>query len=186
MSVWQSATGVEEAGGVPGAVATGGFLTAMSGYVVLAVGLALARPGGDGRIARLFPALLAGAWTAFIAGTLLEQFTSLDPEADLLNPIGGLAQGIGLVGLGVTVARAGRWSGWRRFAPLAFATYYVGALFVPAIAGVEPSTIVEVGWTLGYALLGFALMTADGTPHRLVAVATGVLLRRRCSPPRSW
>ena len=160
---------------MPGAITTGGFLLAMTGYVVLAVGLALARPGGSGRLARFFPALLAGAWTALIAGSLLEQFTSIDPETNLLNPLGGLAQGIGLVGLGVGVAGARRWTGWRRFAPLAVAVYYVGALFVPAIAGVEPSTIVEVGWALGYALLGFALMTAGGTPHRLVAVVTGVL-----------
>jgi hypothetical protein len=171
MVVWEHAAG----DGGPGVINTGGFLLAMTGYVVLAVGLTLARPGGSGRLARFFPALLAGAWTALIAGSLLEQFTSLDPETNLLNPIGGLAQGIGLVGLGITVTRTTRWSGWRRFAPLAFGAYYVGALFVPALAGVEPGTIVEVGWAVGYAVLGFALMTADGTPHRLVAVATGVL-----------
>jgi hypothetical protein len=175
MVVWEHGAGLETGSGVPGAINTGGFLLAMTGYVVLAVGLALARPGGSGRLSRFFPALLAGAWTALIAGSLLEQFTSLDPESNLLNPLGGLAQGIGLLGLGISVVAARQWTGWRRFAPLAFAAYYVGALFVPAIAGVEPGTIAEVGWALGYSMLGLALMTAGATGHRLVAVATGVL-----------
>ena len=171
MVVWEHAAGT----GGPGAINTGGFLLAMTGYVVLAVGLALARPGGSGRLSRFFPALLAGAWTALIAGILLEQFTSLDPETNLLNPLGGLAQGIGLVGLGIGVAVARRWTGWRRFAPLAVAAYYVGALFVPAIAGRRAGHDRRGRVGARVRALGFALMTAGGTPHRLVAVATGVL-----------
>ena len=65
---------------------------------------------------------------------------------------------IGLTGLGITTVMARRWSGWRRFWALGFALFFVGALFVPAIAGAEPGVIAEVLWALGYSGLGVALM----------------------------
>ena len=58
MSVWQHAAGLDSGGGAGVTVNQAGFAVAMAGYLALGVGLYLARPGGDGRTARVFPALL--------------------------------------------------------------------------------------------------------------------------------
>ena len=173
MSVWQHAAGMESGStGTAHALDQAGFALAMVGYVALIVGVHLARPGGDGKAARFFTALLAAAWIAFLAGMAVEAVSSVAPADDALGPIAGLAQGVGLVGLGVTTARAGRWSGWRRYAPLGLALVYVVVLFVPAIAGWEPNAVTESLWALGYSALGLALMAEysrriDGSADRL-------------------
>src|SRR4029453_17468137 len=82
---------------------------------------------------------------------------------------------IGLIGLGITIVAARRWTGWRRFYPLGFAVYYVGGLFVPAIAGVEPGAVPDVIWAMGYSGLGFALLTSQpgSGPSRSARVLLG-------------
>jgi hypothetical protein len=145
--------------GSDGAIVQAGFLIAMAGYVALAVGLDLGRAAGNGRSARAFPLLLAAAWLALIAAGAVEALTSVTSDGNPLYPIGGLGQAIGLVGTGLAVAVAGRWSGWRRLWPLGLALFYVGVLFVPAIFGVEPAVVPEALWALGYAGLGIALYT---------------------------
>jgi hypothetical protein len=178
MSVWQHAAGLDSGSGAGVTVNQAGFAFAMAGYLALGVGLYLARPGGDGRTARAFPALLAGAWTALIAGIAIESLTSVGEDVNVLLPIGGLAQVIGLTGLGITTVMARRWSGWRRFWALGFALFFVGALFVPAIAGAEPGVITEVLWALGYSGLGVALMGSawSGRTRVLTGVAFVALL----------
>jgi hypothetical protein len=156
---WQQVTGLKNSGdGVATAVGHGLFGLAIAGYVALAVGLHLARPGGAGRGARVFPALLAAAWTALLAGEVLEAVAGLDPDSDVLLPVGGLLQAVALIGLGITTAGTGRWTGWRRWAPLALAVIWVGGLLVPAFLGTDPSAVAEVVWALGYAGLGAALV----------------------------
>jgi hypothetical protein len=163
MTVWAHAAGLQTVR--TGAAATldqGLFGVAMAGYVALAVGLHLARPGGAGRAARTFPMLLAGAWTTLLAAAVLDAVAGLDPDSDVLAPVGGLLQAVALVGLGITTAVAGRWSGWRRWTPLALAAFYVGALMVPAFLGTDPSVWTECLWALGYAGLGSALAVEAG------------------------
>jgi hypothetical protein len=70
---------------------------------------------------------------------------------------------------------ARRWQGWRRFWALGFAVFLVGALFVPAIAGVEPGVITEVIWALGYSGLGVALLGGRTGPRARVVMSAAVV-----------
>jgi len=181
MSVWQHAAGLDPDGsGAASAVNQAGFALAIAGYLALALGLYRARPGGDRREAGVFPALLALAWTALLAGLAVESLTSISEDDNVLFPIGGALQVIGLAGLGITTVVAGRWTGWRRFWALGFAVFFVGAVSVPAIAGVEPGVITEVIWALGYAGLGAALVAehtaGSGRTRVLMGVAVVALL----------
>jgi hypothetical protein len=167
MSVWKGVAGLgsDSTGGQATAIAIG-FAVAMVGYVALTTGVHLARPGGDGRWPRFFTGALVVAWIALLAGSALEAVSSINPDENPLNPLGGLLQAVGLVGLGVVTMRAGRWSGWRRWMPLGLAVYYVAGLMVPAFAGVEPSWAAEAVWALGYALLGAALISESALVRR--------------------
>jgi hypothetical protein len=159
MEVWQQAAGLSSgSGGFADRANQSLFALATAGYVALAVGLHLSRPGGSGRIARWFPALLGAGWFAILVGGFLELSGSVGPEADPLSSIGGWAQVVALIGLAITVARAGRWSGWRRYAPLGLTVYVVGGLMAPSFAGVDPGPIGVSLWALGYAGLGVALI----------------------------
>ena len=168
MSIWQH-TVFLESGSTASAVNQAGFAVAMIGYVGLAAGVSLAAPGGTRGGARTFPLLIAVAWTVLLAADAIEALTPIGEDNALL-PVGGLAQVIGLTGLGITTAVAGRWSGWRRYWPLALAVYFVSVLFVPAVAGAEPNAVTETVWALGYAGLGVALWAEESQhPHRGVA-----------------
>jgi hypothetical protein len=167
MTVWEQAGGPAAATGI-------GFAVATAGYVVLGTGLTVAQPGG--RRARIFPILVVVAWTVLLAASAVETFTSVGPDTDALNAIGGLLQGVGLIGLGVSTAVAGRWTGWRRFWPLGLAAFYTGALFVPAAFGVEPTTALETAWAMGYAGLGVALLTSTEGVRRSTVVPVGALV----------
>ncbi len=158
---WQRAAGIEL--GDPGTavlVNQTGIVLGMLGFVVLAVGLWRARPGGDGGLARSWPLVLAFGWAALAAAIPLEVLSGLGAEENPLNPVGGIAQLVGLLGLGATVARAGRWQGWRRWFPLGFAVFYAGIVGYTAVSGSWPSAPVELAWALGYSVLGWALLTA--------------------------
>jgi hypothetical protein len=178
MAMWAHAAGIESgSAGIAAQINQGLFALATAGYVALGVGLYLARPGGSGRIARTFPALLAASWLAILVGGFLELFTSVSPDSDVLASIGGLAQAAALIGLGITVARAGRWSGWRRYWPLGTAVYVLGVLMAPSFFGVQPSWLVVALWALGYSGLGAALLVeALPAPRRpRSAVVLGAL-----------
>jgi hypothetical protein len=160
---WEHTAGLGPGvGGTAATVDQLGFVVAMAGYAALAAGLSAARPGGDSRAARTFPLLLAVAWLALIAGAVLQMVSTVSQDADPLNPVGGLAQAVGLIGLGVTTVHARRWTGWRRWLPLALAVYYIGVLMAPAFAGLAPTALAEAIWALAYSALGCALLTEVG------------------------
>lgn len=69
-----------------------------------------------------------------------------------------MAIGVGLVGVGVSVLRARRWSGWRRWVPLALGVW-VFVPMTPAMMG--PFVVARLAitaWMLLFAALGVALM----------------------------
>jgi hypothetical protein len=175
MSVWEHAAGLNgDFNDVPSSLNQAGFAVAMAGYVALGVGLMLARPGGRGWVGAFFPALIAGAWTALLAGMAVGALTEIGDDANVLLPLGGVAQVVGLLGLGITTAVARRWSGWRRFWALGFALFYVGALFVPAVMGVEPGAVAETLWALGYSGLGAALVVGSSTRRAIRVTGIGI------------
>ncbi len=137
-----------------------GFAVVIAGYVALLVGVHRARPAGPGRLARVFTGLFVTAWLFVFAGQLVNLLANVSEDDNFLPAIGGLLQVVAALGTGISVARRGHWTGWRRWWPLALSVYYVGVMFVPLFAGREPNMITETGWGLTYAVLGIALATA--------------------------
>lgn len=135
------------------------IVLAMLGHAVLAVGLYRDRPGGDGPVARVWPLFLAAGWVLLAAAVPVEALTSVAAEENPLNPAGGLAQQLGLLGLGVTVLTARRWTGWRRWFPLPFALATVLVVVVAVVTDAWPAAVLEVAAALGYSVLGWALVT---------------------------
>ncbi len=156
-----------------------GFLVAqlvfMLNHVMLLVGiLGLAWSGaiGAGLLGRV------GVWTAVVgmaALTLCEIGAMTlatspypSPGTDFLDMSFGVASiliGVGLTLAGVAVARAGEWSGWRRFVVLtcgvAVFVIVIPGVFGPFLAG----RLALTGWMLMFAALGWALFTQAQAPE---------------------
>lgn len=136
-------------------------------------GLARSGAAGSGRAGR------AGLWTAAagwilltlceLRGAMLADSPYPAPATDVLDAAYGISTiliGTGLVAAGVAVARAGVWSGWRRWVTLACG----GAVFVvvlPAvfvvIPGVDSFLVGRAAlgaWMLLFAALGWAVHRA--------------------------
>lgn len=122
----------------------------------------------------------AGAW-AWLAGALsviamtllavqeLVVISAADAaypsaQTDVVEGIYGvlsMLNGVALIGLGVAVAVARRWHGWRRWTVLALGIY-VFVPMTPAIFG--PFVVARLaigGWMLLFAALGWALLRPD-------------------------
>jgi hypothetical protein len=166
LTVWEHRAGLQS-GPLAGARLANqlGFTAATIGYVVMLVGLHRVRPAGDGKVARTMTGLFVSAWLAILAGQLLGLLAGVDNDANPLLPIGGILQAVASVAVGVAVARAVRWTGWRRWWPLALGVYYVAVLLIPAFAGHQPGPITEPIWGLTNAVLGLALATQAGRKH---------------------
>ncbi len=102
------------------------------------------------------------------------------PPTDFLDIFFGTASmmiGAGLVMAGVSVARAGRWTGWRRFTPFACGAA-VFVVLMPALFGPFLAGRLAIGtWMLLFAALAVA-MRAE-TTGRTPAGAAGPLAGRR-------
>ena len=120
-----------------------------------------------------------GSWGA-IAGMGLLTVTELvaiagadsawpSARTDMIDRLYGVSSvllGVTLVMAGIAVLRAGQWQGWRRLLPLLLGVY-VFVPMTPALFGsFVLARLVIGGWMLGFALLGWALVTAQQTaPH---------------------
>jgi hypothetical protein len=112
-----------------------------------------------------------GGLVVAIAGMLLLTATELwaiskadatypSAETDPLDAAYGVASilcGVGLVVAGVAVARAGRWTAWRRWVPLAIGVWVFVPMTPMIIAGFVPARLGIVGWMLLFAVLGWLL-----------------------------
>ncbi|MBA2577225.1 MAG: hypothetical protein H0V05_11400 [Euzebyaceae bacterium] len=114
-----------------------------------------------------------GAWGA-IAGMALLTVTELvaiagadsaypSGRTDMLDSLYGVSSvliGVTLIVAGIAVIRVGRWRGWRRLVPLLLGVYVfvpmTPALFGPFVL----ARLVIGGWMFGFAVLGWALVTA--------------------------
>jgi hypothetical protein len=165
---------------------TTGFLFAhfvfMSNHVLLLVGiLGLAQSGaaGSSLLGRV------GLWISLVGMatlTLCEVWAMTfatssypGPGTDVLDTSFGVASiliGIGLILAGVAVARAGEWTGWRRFVALicgvAVFVIVIPGVFGPFLAG----RLVLAVWMLMFAALGWALYTRTRVPEVGHAPAT--------------
>jgi hypothetical protein len=111
------------------------FFIAIGGWVAGIVGLILVRAAGDQRAGRLSLWLFALGWITLLVALPVGLITR-DPDL-FLFPVGGLLSTIGGLWAGVMVARARRWSDWRRFSVLFYALFYFVVLFSPSPSRVQ-------------------------------------------------
>jgi hypothetical protein len=129
-------------------------------------GLWVARIGGSGALARF------GTWGAVVgmaALGLIEllAITAADavkpsPVNDTLQALYGVSSvaiGVTLVAAGVAAIRSARWQGWERFLPFVLGVYVFVPMTPAILAGFVSARLAIGGWMLGFALLGWALLT---------------------------
>lgn len=158
-------------------------------HVLLLVGiLGLSRSGaaGPGRLGRS-GLRIAVAGMGLLSLCEIRALTLLNvgypsPPTDFLDIFFGVASmmiGAGLVLAGVSVARAGRWTGWRRFTPLACGVA-VFVIVMPAIFGPFLAGRLAIGtWMLLFVALALAMRAeTTGVPRPGVGNA-GLHMARR-------
>ena len=153
------------------------FYLAQVGYLVVVIGLFRSRAGSDGWFGRI----AIGIWIVAIAAIVLGQALGVfGIDAVFLLPVSGVGQILGSVLTSVAVWRAGRWTGWRRWAP----TIWTAIFFVTigaAVAGIpwsrSPRLLLSHGTepSAGRALAG-GLVRAQ--PGALRGGGIGVLSSR--------
>lgn len=137
------------------------FALAAVGLAGIVVGLVALRrvdatgPGGVGRVA------LVVAIVAMAVFTVAHVAEAVVPDsAVLFFFLGQTIASLALVVAGVVIARAGRWSGWRRFVPLVCGLYplvVMTPVFILVGHGLPASFVAIAGWGLCWAALGSAL-----------------------------
>lgn len=142
------------------------FYLAQVGYLVVVIGLFRSRAGSDGWFGRI----AIGIWIVAIAAIVLGQALGVfGIDAVFLLPVSGVGQILGSVLTSVAVWRAGRWTGWRRWAPTIWTAIFfvtIGAavagiplLSIPAAAPypTAPSPALEGLWQVAWFVLSLAL-----------------------------
>lgn len=155
-----------------------GFVVAqlvfLSNHVLLLIGiLGLARsgaagPGGLGRSGlRIAVAGMGLLSLCEVRALTLLNVGFPSPPTDFLDIFFGIASmmiGAGLVMAGVSVARAGRWTGWHRFTPLACGAA-VFVIVMPALFGPFLAGRLAIGtWMLLFAALAVAMRAETTGP----------------------
>lgn len=122
------------------------------------------RLGGVGAIITLLGLLV------YLIGVFANR---LNPELGFLYALGALFSGLGMLLAGIAVMVARQWPGWRRFAPLLVGLYYVLMIPIQVIFFIgptgEPSHLLLGCWGVTWALLGYALASADRQVGRTAA-----------------
>jgi hypothetical protein len=150
-------------------------------HLLILVGLVgLVRSGAVGELAwgtRGFGVAIVGR-IIFVVGELAALVVGHD---DLfLFPVAAVLTGVGMIGGGLAVVRAGRWEGPLRYAPLAMGLYPFVAMFpVLAVTGERPDTILSC-WGLLMLAVGLAMTRSTATGG--TRSVTGRLRAPRPSP----
>lgn len=147
------------------------FYLAQVGYLVLVIGLFRSRAGGDGWFGRT----AIGIWIIAITAIVLAQALGVfGINAVFLLPVSGVGQILGSILTSAAVWRAGRWTGWRRWAPAIWTAIFfvtIGAavaaipfLSIPAAAPypTAPSPALEALWQGAWFLVALALYLEAG------------------------
>lgn len=131
--------------------------------IIALVGLAALGAAGTAWWGRIGLGAAILGLVVLIGGEFIQPF---DPAtAEMLFAIAPLVTGPGLVLAGVGVLQARRWSGWRRFVPLACGVYLL-VVFVPVVVsmGTDIGFLAAItGWDLGLAALGIAVAQEAST-----------------------
>lgn len=131
------------------------------GLVAGLVGLGRSSAVGARRAGVLTAIAGMGLLTATeLAASAAARSTYPGPGTGVLDALYGISSviiGIGLIGAGVAVLRAGAWRGWRRWLPLALGIYVFVPMFPAMFGGFLAARLAITGWMLLFALLGWAL-----------------------------
>ena len=133
-------------------------------HLLILVGLVgLVRSGAAGGLAwgtRGFGVAIAGR-IIFVVGELAALVVGHD---DLfLFPVAAVLTGLGMIGGGLAVVRAGRWAGPVRYAPLAMGIYPFVAMFpVLAVTGEQPDALLSC-WGFLMLAVGLAMLRSTAT-----------------------
>ena len=128
-------------------------------HLLILVGLVgLVRSGAVGESAwgtKWFGAAIVGR-IIFVVGELTALVVGHD---DLfLFPVAAVLTGVGMIGGGLAVVRAGRWAGPLRYAPLAMGIYPFVAMFpILAVTGERPDALMSC-WGLTMVAVGVAML----------------------------
>lgn len=175
MLVWEYASGLQPDDAdvtTTQSLNQAGFTVALVGYVMLALGLLRSGAAGSRRGGRIAVTGFAAGFVVLVVANVLT-LVGVDAESDPLYPVGGLVQTLGGLASGIVVARAGVWVGWQRWWPLVLAGYWLGAMFLPLFADIEPSFPREALWALSFVVLGLAVLTDGGRRSLRPTPATG-------------
>ena len=148
----------------------------MQGIVIVAnalvlvgvIGLARSGAAGDGWLARV------GLVIALVASVLFlpfEVLVAINLElGGMLLGLSALAQGLGLLLVGIAVLRTRRWGSWHRFIPL-LCGLYTFLVLIPALALSDGyNAWALASWQIPFALLGVALYQQGAAPEQSVSV----------------
>ena len=120
------------------------------------VGLAQSHAAGRGWVATVGLSLSQLGFAVLVIAEASWLFSAGLTEA--LFGLATLALLIGLTLTGVAVISARRWTGWRRFTPLACGVFLVAVLFSFALPGYASNYAIGL-WGVCWLLFGFALRT---------------------------
>jgi hypothetical protein len=135
------------------------FFLALTGYLLMLLGLWHSHAVGDSR----FGKISLGIFMTGIGALLIAQiFQWIIHNPDFfLYPVGGIFQLAGGILTGIAVFAAKRWSGWQRFAPLLQGLYYLVVLFIPiAVSNQSPTQLTEGVWQVTWFITSLALYTS--------------------------
>jgi hypothetical protein len=160
------------------------------GELLAVVALARSAAAGSGPAARI------GLGAAILGQVTLASAELIWPNSpdlgDVLFSIGPVLTGVGLAVAGISVLRAGRWTGWHRFTPVAVGGY-VFVVMIPVLIGSggtpAPAALWAIaGWDVLWTLVAVSALTrtatADPAGRRIAGgeereKAAGRLARRR-------
>jgi hypothetical protein len=141
------------------------------GELAAVVALALSGAAGAGLLGRI------GLGAAALGEVLLTVAELVYPSApdlgDQLFMIAPLLSGIGMVLAGIAVLRAGRWSGWHRFVPLAVGIWMLAVTTPILITTGGPPAFAAVlaiaGWDVLWVLLGLSVLAENARERTAVS-----------------
>ncbi len=128
------------------------------------LGLRMLRPYGQRRLGSIGMSIALIGRIVFIAAEVLSVGQQTDQNG--LLPLGAVLSAVGMVAVGIAVARSGGWRGVARFGPLTMGLYPFVVMFpLLAASGGEPPIAAITGWGLAAVVVGLATL-AQATPAR--------------------
>jgi hypothetical protein len=136
----------------------GVFFIALSGYLIMLLGLWQSKAVGDGIFGKISLGMFIAGLISLLTAQVVQWFTK-NPDF-FLFPVGGIFQLLGGLLTGIAIVTAHRWTGWQRFALLLQGLYYLGVLFLPiVISNQSPSELTEGLWQVTWFISSLALFT---------------------------